>query len=52
VDELCAFVEAYTSIRHGISAPELERAKNTIRDRYGGQLIAGINFSGLLADFD
>jgi putative hydrolase of HD superfamily len=52
VDELCAFVEAYTSTRHGISAPELDRARNTIRDRYAGKLIAGINFSGLLADFD
>jgi len=52
VDELTAFVEAYTSIRHGVSAPELDRAKNTIRDRYAGKSVAGINFSGLLADFD
>jgi len=52
VDELTAFVEAYISVRHGIWAPEFDRAKNNIRDRYIGKSVAGINFGELLSDFD
>ncbi|MFA6771562.1 MAG: HD domain-containing protein [Dehalococcoidales bacterium] len=50
-DELCAFVEAYTSARNGISAPELASAMDHIRHSYSGKTVAGIAFDALLAEF-
>jgi len=50
-DEICAFVEAYTSTRNGISAPELGNAMEHIRDSYRGRKIAGISFDELLGEF-
>lgn len=51
-DELCAFVEAYTSTRNGISTPELESAMKHIRNSYCARTIAGIDFEALLAEFE
>ncbi len=52
VDELCAFVEAYTSTENGISAPELSRAMATIKERYLGKTVSGVDFGELLTEFD
>ncbi|NLE90479.1 MAG: HD domain-containing protein, partial [Dehalococcoidales bacterium] len=51
VDEICAFVEAYTSNENGISAPELSQAMEHIRGAYLGKKIAGISFDALLSEF-
>ena len=50
-DEICAFVEAYTSTQNGISAPELGHAMEHIRDSYQGRKIAGISFDDLFSEF-
>lgn len=52
VDDLAAFVEAYLSLRYGISGDELEYAKHQIRRDYRGKVIAGIDFGQLYEDFD
>jgi len=51
VDELCAFVEAYSSTANGISAPELNQAITSIRRSYTGRTVAGIDFGKLLEEF-
>lgn len=51
VDELCAFVEAWSSTANGISAPELNQALVTIRRAYTGRTVAGIDFGKLLEEF-
>ncbi|MDD5402478.1 MAG: HD domain-containing protein [Dehalococcoidales bacterium] len=51
VDELCAFVEAYTSTENGISAPELGDAMKQIRHSYQARTVAGIDFSALFDEF-
>jgi putative hydrolase of HD superfamily len=49
VDDLAAYLEAYLAKRNGISSPELARARNSIRKRYRGQAIAGIDMEGIYA---
>jgi len=51
VDELCAFVEAWSSTANGISAPELSQAVASIRRSYTGRTVAGIDFGKLLEEF-
>lgn len=51
-DEISAFVEAYTSIQHGITDPELIHAQTTIKDKYQDRTIGGIDFGRIMADFE
>ena len=49
VDDLAAYMEAYLAKRNGISSPELTRARNSIRKKYRGRTIAGIDMEGVYA---
>ena len=51
-DHYAAFLEAYLSLKNGITTQELGDAKNAIRKRYEGKVIGGIDFGRILADFD
>lgn len=51
VDELALFVEAYLSSKYGINAPELELQKNSLKTKYFGKFISGINIGRLYEDF-
>ncbi|MDD5486871.1 MAG: HD domain-containing protein [Dehalococcoidales bacterium] len=51
-DEVCAFVEAYTSHQNGISALQFGQAMEQIRASYQGRVIAGIDFAELLDEFN
>ena len=51
-DHYAAFLEAYLSLKNGITTQELGDAKNAIRKRYEGEVIGGIDFGRILADFD
>ena len=51
-DHYAAFLEAYLSLKNGITTQELGDAKNAIRKRYGGKIVGGIDFGRIFADFD
>lgn len=51
-DHLAAFIEAYLAIKKGIISQEVEKAKNSLRDKYRDKNISGIKFGGIYADFD
>jgi putative hydrolase of HD superfamily len=51
-DHYAAFLEAYLSLKNGITTQELGDAKNGIRKRYEGKVIGGIDFGRIFADFD
>jgi len=51
-DHYAAFLEAYLSLKNGITTQELGDAKTAIRKRYEGKVIGGIDFGRILADFD
>jgi putative hydrolase of HD superfamily len=51
-DHYAAFLEAYLSLKNGITTQELGDAKNAIRKRYEGKVIGGIDFGRVFADFD
>lgn len=51
-DLLAAFIEVYLALKNGITSQELEKAKNSLRDKSRGKIISGINFENLYADFD
>jgi putative hydrolase of HD superfamily len=52
VDDLAAFIEAYTAIQNGAANQELHRAILSNKDKYEGTKISGINFGEIYADFD
>ncbi len=52
VDDLAAFIEAYTAIQNGAANQELHRAILSNKDKYEGTNISGINFGEIYADFD
>ncbi|MBN1857137.1 MAG: HD domain-containing protein [Dehalococcoidia bacterium] len=49
VDELAAYMEAYLALGNGMSAPELQRACDSIKTNYSHRTIAGIDFSTVYA---
>ncbi len=51
-DDLAAFVEAYLAIRNGSPSSDFEDAKSSLRRRYSGVTIAGVNLGEIYADFD
>jgi len=50
VDDLAAFMEAQLAISNGINSPELLQASKSIRERYAGMHIAGIDIGKLYAE--
>ncbi|MFQ5788262.1 MAG: HD domain-containing protein, partial [Thermodesulfobacteriota bacterium] len=52
VDDLAAFIEAYTAIQNGAANQELHRAILTNKEKYEGAYISGINIGEIYADFD
>jgi putative hydrolase of HD superfamily len=51
-DDLAAFIEAYTSIKSGIVSQELDDAKNSLKSKYRQEVIAGLKFGEIYADFE
>jgi len=51
-DHLAAFIEAYLAIKNGITSQELERAKNSLREKYRDKIISTIRLGEIYADFD
>lgn len=51
-DHLVAFIETYLELKSGASSRALEKAKNSLREKYRGKTISGINFGDIYADFD
>jgi putative hydrolase of HD superfamily len=51
-DDLAAFVEAYLAIRNGSPSSDFEDAKSSLRRRYSGVSVAGVNLGEIYADFD
>ncbi len=50
VDDLAAYMEAWLAERNGIGSPELVRARKSIRRKYDGATIAGIDFGRFYAE--
>jgi len=51
-DHLAAFIEGYLALKNGITSQELANARNTIRTRYQGKRIGGIDFGAIYTDFE
>jgi putative hydrolase of HD superfamily len=51
-DDLAAFVEAYEAIRNGSPSKDFEGAKSSLRRRYSGVTVAGVNLGKIYADFE
>ncbi len=51
VDELAAFIEANTAIENGSKSEDLQRARWSIKNKFNNNVIAGINFGEIYADF-
>ena len=51
-DHLAAFIEAYTSIRNGINADQLQQALWRLRTQYSQVSLGELHIGALLADFD
>ena len=51
-DHYAAFLEAYLALKNGITSQELEDAKNSIKKRYQGKVVGGVNFGEIYADFE
>ncbi len=49
IDDLTAFMEAQLAKNNGINSPELSRARQSIKRKYGTVTIAGIEFGKLYA---
>ncbi len=49
IDDLTAFMEAQLAKNNGINSPELSRARQSIKRKYGAVTIAGIDFGKLYA---
>ena len=51
-DHLAAFVEAWLSIRHGITSQHLREGEEKIREMYKSKSIAGISFAEIFGKFN
>jgi putative hydrolase of HD superfamily len=51
-DHLGAFIETYLELKTGTTSQALEKAKNSLREKYRGKIISGIKFGDIYADFD
>ncbi|MEW5746026.1 MAG: HD domain-containing protein [Nitrospirota bacterium] len=51
-DHLAAFIEAYMAIKNGMTSPELEHGKTSLKGQYKKSVIAGIKFGEIYADFE
>ena len=51
-DHLAAFVEAYLELKSDTHNPAFDNAKRSLKNRYGGKSISGINLGDIYADFD
>jgi putative hydrolase of HD superfamily len=50
-DNLAAFMEAWLSIRYGITSAHLEKAVQTLPEQYKNKVIGGINFGKIYQQF-
>jgi len=51
-DHLAAFIEAYLAIKNGITIQELEKARNSLKQKYENKTLAGMKIGEIYADFD
>ena len=51
VDELAAFIEAHLALKNGIYNEDLEKARNSLVDKYRLKIIDGIDFGQIYSDF-
>jgi len=51
-DNLAAFVEAYIALRNGSTAEELQEAKHNIKNEHRDEVVSGIAFGPIYADFE
>lgn len=51
-DNLAAFIEAHTSVRTGISSPNLQEAIARIRAEFRHRALGGLSLGTIMADFD
>ncbi len=51
-DDMAAFVEAYVAILNGSPSKYFAEAKSSVKRRYSGLNIAGVNFGEIYADFE
>lgn len=50
-DDLAAYIEAYLSVRNGISNENLREAMTNLAGKYGEKVIAGISFKNIYKEF-
>ena len=50
-DYLAAFLEAHLALENGVKSQELEKARNSIRQKYQDRTISGIKFDQIYANF-
>lgn len=51
-DHLAAFIEAYMAIKNGMTSPELDDGKKSLKGQYKKSVIAGVKFGEIYADFE
>lgn len=51
-DDLAAYMEAYLSLKNGISSQQLEEGERTIKEHYKRTVIGGVSIGELYADFE
>jgi putative hydrolase of HD superfamily len=51
-DNLAAFTEAYIALRNGSTAEELQEAKHKMKSEHRDEVISGISFGPIYADFE
>jgi putative hydrolase of HD superfamily len=50
-DDLAALVEAYIAIGNGIKSRDLDDSRKSIKQKYQGRIISGINFGAIMEGF-
>ncbi len=51
IDDLAAYIEAYSSIENGVKSSDLLRARSSIWEKYENTTINGIHFGSLFREF-
>lgn len=51
-DHLCAFIETYLELKTGTPSKALEKAQNSLREKYKEKIVSGIKIGDIYADFD
>ena len=52
LDDLAAFIEAYSAVQNGAASKELHKSIISNKEKYEGSYISGVNFGEIYGDFD